>query len=130
MVGQWIRDFFLANNNRPSWAHGLYVLYKFDLQYKPLKQERVIGTPPRDYGEPVTAAFHPAKTELYRRKSSRRVCSYGKFRIYMSILRRRGLIEYTEEERPGVNPALAPRKMLRAVAENLDSVEWKAPLGQ
>ena len=123
-VGLWIRDKLATGQE--WYAHQLYRLWvtesksiplqgeeKEEYYYKPGKRELRFTTKVKQAGR--------AKLR-YRRWSQRKVCSYNKFRIYISTLRTRGLIVDTRQE-PPEKAGLAPRVYFR-LARGGQEEEW------
>jgi len=123
-VGLWIRD--KLSTGQEYYEHELYRLWvvenksiklqgeeKEDYYYKPGERKLRFTTKVKQEGR--------AKLR-YRRWSQRKVCSYGKFRIYLSTLRKRGLIVDTRQE-PSEKAGLAPRVYFR-IARTGTEEEW------
>ena len=123
-VGLWIRD--KLSTGQEYYGHQLYRLWVTESKSIPLQGEQ------KDtfYYKPgerklrfTTKVKANGRAKLrYRRWSARRVCSYNKFRIYLSTLRTRGLIVDTREE-----PAERPRGTMRVyfrLARGGQEEEW------
>ena len=123
-VGLWIRD--KLSTGQEYYAHQLYRLWVTESKSIPLQGE-----------EKDTFYYKPGERKLrfttkvkadgraklrYRRWSARRVCSYNKFRIYLSTLRARRLIVETRQE-PAEKAGLATRVYFR-IARTGTEEEW------
>ena len=107
MIGTWVRDAMVGG--RVSYALELYGDFKNYLERLPLSGER--------RQEAIRAG---------RIRSRRRVPSYSEFRIYLYLLRRKGLLQYTGDKVASDNPNLDDR--LPFVAVDIGSTRWDEPV--